>query len=97
MNSNVLGEEFLGKKITVLKSTNVNITGLEGIVIKETKNTFHILKGDKEKVIPKNVCQFLIEKDDKKSFEVEGKIICYKPENRLKELRRINKNLKRMN
>ncbi|MHB1439561.1 MAG: ribonuclease P component 1 family protein [Cuniculiplasma sp.] len=92
----IYGEEFLGRIMKVTSSTNSNLSGVEGVVVKETKNTFSLLDRYQVKVIPKNICQFSLEVDNK-IYQLDGKVMCYRPENRLKELRRINKNLRRMN
>ena len=96
MVHNIYGEEYLGRKITVLESRNSGLQGITGIVVKETKNMFSVATPEKVKQIPKDSCEFNVNVDGT-NYRVKGNLIRYRPENRLKELRKINKNLRRMN
>ena len=93
---NAYGEEFLGRNIKVVKATNQTMLGIEGVVVRETKNMFSIKTQNKIKQIPKEACDFTIEFNGA-TFPVQGSLIRYRPENRLKELRKISKNLRRIN
>ena len=93
---NIYGEEYLGRKITVLNSKNRQLLGVTGIVVKETKNMFSIETSDMVKQIPKDSCDFNVNVEGT-NYLIKGNLIRYRPENRLKELRKINKNLRRMN
>jgi len=73
-------ENFIGKYIKIISSSDPNQIGIEGIVIYETKNTFHILKGEKIKIIPKKPNIFLINNQI-----IEGYKILFTPEMRLKK------------
>jgi ribonuclease P protein subunit POP4 len=96
MVHNIYGEEYLGRKITVLESRNSGLQGITGIVVKETKNMFSIETSDMVRQIPKDSCDFNVNVEGT-NYLIKGKLIRYRPENRLKELRKINKNLRRMN
>ena len=62
----LLRTNFLGMKIRVKYSSNVNLEGIEGTVIDETKNMFIVKKADGKLVkIPKNACIF--------EFNLKGK------------------------
>ena len=93
---NAYGEEFLGRNIKVVKATNQTMLGIEGVVVRETKNMFSIETENKIKQIPKEICDFTIEFNGA-TFSLQGSLIRYRPENRLKELRKISKNLRRIN
>jgi ribonuclease P protein subunit POP4 len=93
--SELVAGEFLGRKITVLKSTNPAMNNITGEVLNETKNMFIIDKGGREVKIPKSICRFSIDMGSEK-LVIDGKFICYRPENRIKELRRITKNIRKV-
>ena len=44
--------ELTGRTLTVLSSTDSSLNGISGLVINETKNTFHILNDQRKKIIP---------------------------------------------
>jgi len=58
---------LIGKKIKIVESKNKSLSGIEGIVIDETRNTFTIENGVRKKII-KEQC----------IFEIDGKIILGK-------------------
>ena len=72
-------DEFLGKKITIIKSPISNQLGVEGIIVDETKYTFIILTKGGEKKVLKSKKEFLI--DGTKIF---GDVILKRPEERIK-------------
>jgi len=74
-----LKEEFLGKKIKIIKSPMKHQQCVEGIIVGETKNTFTIFQDGKEKKVLKSKRDFLI--DDAK---IKGDQIQKKPEERIK-------------
>ena len=76
---------LLGLRVRVKYSSNLNLEGIEGIVIDETKNML-ILKRDDGKVrkIPKNVCVFEIFNRNKR-YLVNGSLLVGKIEKRLAE------------
>lgn len=72
--------EFIGKEVEIINSANKDLVGLKGIIVDETKNMFEIetKKGDKK--VQKKVCTF---KFYPEKLIVEGKIIDYRPEDRI--------------
>jgi ribonuclease P protein subunit POP4 len=84
ISPSVVQYEFIGLATTVVKSSNRDVVGLSGKVIDETRNTFTILKDNKEKVIVKNTSVFEFVLPDETVVEIDGKVIMGRPEDRLK-------------
>ncbi len=95
INSNIYGQEFLGRNIQITASTNKSLENVSGTIVKETKNTFCVETATKKITVPKSPCTFSIQME-RGEFTLYGKFICIRPENRLKELNKIKKSLKRM-
>ncbi len=87
--SDVLVHEWIGRNARVTKSSSREMEGLFGKVVDETKNTL-VLEGPdgKEKVIPKKSCEFEIEFGAGNWAKIDGKSVCYAPEERPKRLSR---------
>ncbi|MHC1605368.1 MAG: ribonuclease P component 1 family protein [Candidatus Methanofastidiosia archaeon] len=73
-------EELVGKKATVIRSTNPFYMGIEGTIVDETANMIEIedKKGKVRRIIKKNV---IIEIDGK---QIDGVKLVGRPENRIK-------------
>lgn len=84
--------EFMGETLEVVKSSNACNLGISGIVVLETKNTF-VLKNDRKYVIPKKGTDFRIKGKNGNYQVLRGDIIALRPENRIKEIRKIEKML----
>jgi len=84
--------EFLGETLEVAKSSNACNLGISGIVVLETKNTF-VLKNDRKYVIPKKGTDFRIKGKNGNYQVLRGDVIALRPENRIKEIRKIEKML----
>ncbi|MCL5802929.1 MAG: ribonuclease P protein subunit [Candidatus Thermoplasmatota archaeon] len=85
-------QEFMGETLEVVKSSNSCNLGISGIVVMETKNTF-VLRNDRKYVIPKKGTEFRIKGKNGNYQILRGDIIALRPENRIKEIRRIEKML----
>lgn len=69
----------------VVKSRNFNYLGVRGGIVDETKNTLLILNSRGRRVrVPKRECIFWIEVPEGEVIEVDGKLIAYRPEDRVK-------------
>jgi len=79
-------DELIGLKVKIKRCSDPNWEGKDGLVIDETKNTFLIKIGEKEKKIAKKSATFEFQKNDKK-VALKGSDIIYKPENRIKKIR----------
>jgi ribonuclease P protein subunit POP4 len=86
LSRTILWREFIGLEVEVIKSTHLGYVGIKGKIIDETKNTFVILQGKKRKRIPKAVCVFLLLLPNGRKVEVNGKLIAYRPEERIKKI-----------
>jgi ribonuclease P protein subunit POP4 len=75
--------ELIGLDIEVLQHSNPHKILLSGKVIDETKKTVVITNNEKRKRIEKKSGIFLLHIDGKK-FEIEGKVLIGRPENRMK-------------
>ena len=78
--------ELIGKKVRIYDSEDPTWIGKEGKIVDETKNTFTLEVGGKEKVIAKEIAVFEFEADGRK-FKVEGRRLKYRPEDRVKKAR----------
>jgi RNase P/RNase MRP subunit p29 len=74
-----LQDEFIGKKLKIIKTTMKQQQNMEGTIINETKNTFTILTKNGEKKILKNKKEFIINET-----KINGDKIKKKPEERIK-------------
>lgn len=72
-------QEYIGKTIKIIKSTNKNQDGITGTIIDETKNTFTIQSQTKEIKITKNGKTFEINNQ-----KINGDTITKRPEERIK-------------
>jgi len=80
----ILTEVFLGKKIKVVRSSDISKQGIKGIIENETKNMFVIITKDGKKKVPKKECVFEIEINNIYE-QVIGKDICYNLHDRIKK------------
>ena len=71
-------EEYLGKELVVINSTNKELVGLKGQIIKETKESFIINAHKKIRILKKD-CEFTIG-----NKSINGKKITKRTEDRIK-------------
>ncbi|BBL45583.1 ribonuclease P protein component 1 [Nanobdella aerobiophila] len=83
MNKDFINREFIGMYIEVYDSKIKSLKGLYGKIIDETKNVFYIETESGIKIIPKDISSFIFYYNNYQIF-LEGKIINYKPWDRLK-------------
>ncbi|MGC9310721.1 MAG: ribonuclease P protein component 1 [Candidatus Aenigmatarchaeota archaeon] len=72
--------EFIGKMVRIAESSNTSLVGLEGRIVDETKNMFEIEAETGAKKVQKKISKFLFMDE---GILVDGKIINYRPEDRL--------------
>ncbi len=79
----ILKEEWIGKQVKIVNSTNKYNIGIKGKIINETKNIFVLQtdKGDKKIMKSNNV--FQAEYNNKK-VNVKGSALLGSPEERIK-------------
>jgi len=78
--------ELIGLEVEVIESTCQEHLGIKGRVVDETKNTFTIEQGGREKMVPKDCCKFRFVEGEG-VFTVSGKDIKFRPEDRIKRVR----------
>jgi len=71
---------FLGKKLTVMQSTNISLVGVWGVIVDETKYAFVVETNVKTIMLQKHCCTFKI--DD---MIIEGSMLLHRPEEQLKK------------
>jgi ribonuclease P protein subunit POP4 len=76
--------EFIGIEAQIVKSPHSDYVGISGKVIDETRNTFIILREGKSEVVVKDSAVFRFKFHDGTIFEIDGKTLVAKPEDRLK-------------
>jgi ribonuclease P protein subunit POP4 len=81
----IVQHEFIGLETTVVKSSNLDIVGITGSVVDETRNTFTILRDNKKRVVIKETSVFDFVLPDRTVVEMDGKVIMGRPEDRLKK------------
>lgn len=82
--------EYLGRYMEITFSKNPSMIGMKGIVTWETKNMLYLNTGERTLMVPKNIIEFRL---GGSSRIVDGRYICYRPEERLKSYRRIKKHV----
>ena len=90
---NAYFHEYIGSEAKVISSGNALNIGISGIVADESKKTLTIKTGNSFKMIPKSSSELLVSRDGS-SFVVKGNYIGLRPEDRLKEHRKIEKMIK---
>ncbi|MCX8154007.1 MAG: ribonuclease P protein component 1 [Candidatus Bathyarchaeota archaeon] len=81
----IIRHEFIGTEMKIVKSPHAGYTGLKGMVIDETKNTFTILHKGKLKQVIKNMAVFHFKFPDATVVEIDGNLLVGRPEDRLKK------------
>ncbi len=76
--------EFIGLIAEVEKSANVNMEGIKGTVVDETRDMITIETEDGEKRIEKKNSKFIFDLPSGDKISVDGNIIKYRPEDRIK-------------
>ncbi len=85
--SNLLYSTFIGLAVEISNSSQRELVGLKGKVVDETKNLIVIEKPDgKETRIPKASAEFRFTLDDGTKFEIEGRKMSFRPEERPKKV-----------
>ncbi|MEW6295411.1 MAG: ribonuclease P protein subunit [Candidatus Diapherotrites archaeon] len=82
---NILGHELNGLKINIINSSDPKKIGVNGVIVKETKNTFVIESQGKEKIVPKKEVLIEFEIQGEK-IAVNGKELIARPEDRIKKM-----------
>ena len=80
--------ELIGLTVEVVDAKNKSLIGLSGLIVNETKSTLSIEKAGLVKKVIKSQIKFNIMFKGQ-TFQIDGKIVVGRPEDRLKKVRRI--------
>ncbi len=86
--------EFIGRDVKIVKHSNPNNVGKVGTVVFETARTLVVQSNERRLVIPKETGEFSLV-DGQRSFHIVGNMIAMRPEERLKNYRKIAKKLRK--
>ncbi|RJU91115.1 MAG: hypothetical protein DWC07_01730 [Candidatus Poseidoniales archaeon] len=75
-----MNETWIGRTLTVATSTDPTLSGRQGIVLDETKNTLTLMEGEHTVVLNKNSIAFNIDNSD---VVVQGATVSQRPEDRI--------------
>ena len=79
-------QSWLGRDLSVIESTDLNLIGKNGTVVSETKNTILIQSEDKTTCLGKSTIKFII---DEENSIILGRIVNQRPEDRIHKKYRI--------
>lgn len=82
--SDFMRMEFIGLDVEVLSAPCYS--GVSGVVVDETKNTFTIDSAGTEKMVPKPGNEFLFTHEGRRTV-IKGSEIQHRPEDRIKKVR----------
>ena len=82
--SDFMRSEFIGLDVEVLSAPCYS--GMTGVVVDETKNTFTIDSAGTERMVPKPGNEFRFTYEGK-NIDIIGSKIVYRPEDRIKKVR----------
>lgn len=86
--ADIVRSELIGLEAEVVNAENKSLIGLKGLIVDETKNMLSIEKdGVIKKVIKSQVTLNIV--FDGQTFQIDGKVLVGRPEDRLKKIRRI--------
>ncbi|MBU4501792.1 MAG: ribonuclease P protein subunit [Nanoarchaeota archaeon] len=86
--ADLVRSELIGLEVEVVEAGNKSLVGLKGLIVDETKNTLSIERGDVIKKVLKSQVMLNILFDGQ-TFQIDGKVLVGRPEDRLKKVRRI--------
>ncbi|MDO8554213.1 MAG: ribonuclease P protein subunit [Candidatus Micrarchaeota archaeon] len=83
----ILYATFISLMVEVVNSHSRNMIGAKGKIVDETKNLIVIEnKVGQEKKLQKRSCTFRFYLGDKSTFDIDGKEIMFRPEDRAKKV-----------
>ena len=86
--SNIGRHELIGLRMEVVSATDSSLVGTVGTITDETKNTLLVERDGKDEVrVPKRGTVIRVQLDDK-DVELDCNKIMYRPEDRIKRVKR---------
>ncbi len=83
----VAKHELIGLVVEIVRSKNKSLVGLKGKIIDETKNTITIEDDKVRKIMKSHI--IMKTKIEDKEYEINGKILVGRPEDRIKKVRKL--------
>lgn len=77
---NMYNQSWIGRSLTITTSADPTLTGRQGIVIDETRNTVALLEGDQPLVLNKASITFTVDDND---VVIQGAMVGQRPEDRI--------------
>jgi len=81
----ILRHEFIGANALVAASPNMNLMGVSGLVVGETRNTFALQSRGITRSVIKEAATFDFTFNDGTVVEIDGKLLVGRSEDRLKK------------
>jgi len=81
----ILRHEFIGANALVAASPNMNLMGISGLVVGETRNTFALRNMGVTRSVIKEAATFYFTFNDETVVEIDGKLLVGRSEDRLKK------------
>ena len=82
---NLLAHEWIGLQVSVEISRDPGVTGLNGIVRDETRNTLLLEARNRLVSVPKSNVQFVATLPTGETVSVDGLLLRHRPEDRVKK------------
>jgi ribonuclease P protein subunit POP4 len=79
--------ELIGLEIEIVESKNKALIGIKGKITDETKNTITVEDGRERKIMKSQI--MMKTKIGNKEYEIDGRILVGRPEDRIKKQRKI--------
>jgi ribonuclease P protein subunit POP4 len=79
--------ELIGLSVKVVKAASLDLVGVSGVVVDETKNTLVVQTKSGGKIVPKEGSTFEFQFRGKSEL-LDGGRICFRPEDRLKKVKK---------
>jgi ribonuclease P protein subunit POP4 len=83
---NVLAHEIIGLDARVVESSDPTITGLQGTIVFETKNTISIRSGGKTRRVAKSIAKTIEIQAQSGACFISGPTLIARPEDRISRL-----------
>ncbi len=81
----IIRYEFIGAKGLVALSPNLNLMGVGGLIVGETRNTFTFQGAERTRSVLKEAATFDFTFGDGTVVEIDGKLLVGRSEDRLKK------------
>jgi len=76
----VHNQSWIGCSLSIASSTDPTLTGRQGIVVNETRNTIALLESDQHLVLNKASISFTVDNSD---VVIQGALVGQRPEDRI--------------